>query len=52
MERHLSECYNIDAPDILNGRSEMQNHVMWVPVTKTWRVLGLQMQETASRYGR
>jgi hypothetical protein len=25
--------------------------VMWVPVTTAWRVLGLWMEETASRYG-
>jgi len=26
-------------------------HVLWVPVTMMWRVLGLWMEETASRYG-
>jgi hypothetical protein len=26
-------------------------HVMWVPVTTAWRVLGLRMKKTASRYG-
>jgi len=25
-------------------------HVLWVPVTMAWHVLGLQMEETASRY--
>jgi len=25
--------------------------VMWGPVTTTWHVLGLRMEETASRYG-
>jgi hypothetical protein len=24
------------------------DHVMWVPVTTAWRVLGLRMEETAS----
>jgi len=26
-------------------------HVKWVPVTKAWRVIRLQMEETALRYG-
>jgi len=28
------------------------NHVKWVLVIMAWRVLGLRMEETASRYGR
>jgi len=24
---------------------------MWVPVTTAWHILGLRMEETASRYG-
>jgi len=28
------------------------SHAMWMPVTTGWRVLGLHMEDTASRYGR
>jgi hypothetical protein len=31
------------------GNSEIV--VIWVPVTTAWYILGLQMEETASRYG-
>jgi hypothetical protein len=27
------------------------NRVMWVPIATAWRVLGLWMEKTASRYG-
>jgi hypothetical protein len=29
-----------------------QNHIMWVPVTMAWYVLGLWMDNTVSSYGR
>jgi len=29
----------------------ISDRIMWDPVTITWRVLGLRMEETASKFG-
>jgi len=43
--------YEVSAQLVKSAYNKPHGTWMWVPVTTEWRILGLRMEITASRYG-